>query len=683
MGLKDFLGSLQDRVMFALIGRSIIYNVSWEDPRIDCELLDLHSDDTILMLTSGGCNVLDMILEGAKRVVAADLNPRQNALLELKKLCIKNLTYDQFFELFAKSNYKLFGEVYPRLRSQLSPFSQGFWDENKSFFKSVMWSGMSGVAALWMMRVCRMFGLGGLIDGACTGSARALPAPHPAPPPPSPEVKECPTLAAQREVYGRYEPKVYAVAAWINATKRLWCPLIAVPASQLHLFDGNIVKHTMDNLFLNTHIAKDNYFYYGYMYGGYTKECCPRYLREEHYETLRAGVDRIEVQTGTLQDVASRYPDGYFSRYILLDHMDWMPMSMVLDEWSVFVTKARSDCRILWRSFATHQHIVPLKYLDFHEDNVRAALRQYPDRVAMYNSTWLATIPKDTTIVARKEYRPPATVLQDLNVLWNMYFHPISGQTHEARLNSFYSGQATSYDVFRYRFLHGRVPMIEAMPTLVGATWLDIGGGTAANLEHFSEHIGKTNLFKKIIVLDLCKPLLDVADERIKQRGWGKVVKTLLADATDANAPGLPAPGSVDVITMSYSLTMIPDWNMALSNVRTLRRAAAPVSSHPAPLLPAGLPPPACWRLHRDLGLHGATGAQLGDAQILARCVCAGRHPADDGARGLAACHVPRGCVHRGDGRLPLPAPPQGAVLLLRGAEGVVGSVHKSFPLSA
>lgn len=151
--------------MFALIGRSIIYNVSWEDPRIDCELLDLKDNDTILMLTSGGCNVLDMVIEGAKRVVAADLNPRQNALLELKKAAIKTLKYEEFFELFARSNYALFVEVYPKMRPLLSPFAQGFWDENKSFFKSVMWSGMSGVAALWMLRICRLFGLGGLVDG--------------------------------------------------------------------------------------------------------------------------------------------------------------------------------------------------------------------------------------------------------------------------------------------------------------------------------------------------------------------------------------------------------------------------------------------------------------------------------------------------------------------------------------
>lgn len=41
-------------------------------------------------------------------------------------------------------------------------------------------------------------------------------------------------------------------------------------------------------------------------------------------------------------------------------------------------------------------------------------------------------------------------------------------------------------------------------------------------------------------------------------------------DATSADVKGMPPAGTVDVVTMSYSLTMIPDWEAALINVRTL-----------------------------------------------------------------------------------------------------------------
>jgi len=351
----------------------------------------------------------------------------------------------------------------------------------------------------------------------------------------------------------------------VNFTKRLWCPFIAVPANQLHLFDGNVVKHAVDNLFLNTHIAGDNYFYYGYMYGEYSETCCPRYLKRENFPRLRALIDRVVIRTGTLQEVAASFPDGHFSRYILLDHMDWMPMSMVLDEWSVFARKARSDCRVLWRSFSSTQHIAPLKYLTYHPANVAASLRMYPDRVAMYNSTHLATIPPTLALLPRVPYAPAASAAQDATVLFSNFLHPISGSDHKSKLESFYALQASSYDSFRHRFLHGRVPMIEAMPTPKEGVWVDLGGGTGANLEHLGERL---HTFSKVFILDLTPSLLAVAKERVAARGWGKLVSCVEGDATVKGVAGLPKAGTVDLVTCSYSLTMIPDWKAAIENVR-------------------------------------------------------------------------------------------------------------------
>ena len=34
-------------------------NVAWEDPRIDQHLLRMGAQDTLLVLTTGGCNVFD------------------------------------------------------------------------------------------------------------------------------------------------------------------------------------------------------------------------------------------------------------------------------------------------------------------------------------------------------------------------------------------------------------------------------------------------------------------------------------------------------------------------------------------------------------------------------------------------------------------------------------------------
>jgi len=205
---------------------------------------------------------------------------------------------------------------------------------------------------------------------------------------------------------------------------------------------------------------------------------------------------------------------------------------------------------------------------------------KFPDRVAMYNSTHVATIPAHVGFVPRRDYAPRATCGDDARVLFNNFLHPISGKSHQERLESFYAGQAQSYDAFRHRFLHGRVPMIEAMPSQKGGVWVDLGGGTAANLQHLG---GAIDVFSKVVVLDLCRPLLDVAKERIAAEGWSNV-SAIEGDATRADVKGLPKAGSVDLVTMSYSLTMIPDWRAALDNVskRAHKRARA-ARAHPPP----------------------------------------------------------------------------------------------------
>ena len=50
--------------------RCVIYNISWEDPKVERELLKFGPNDRILTISSAGCNVLDYLIEGPEVVVA-------------------------------------------------------------------------------------------------------------------------------------------------------------------------------------------------------------------------------------------------------------------------------------------------------------------------------------------------------------------------------------------------------------------------------------------------------------------------------------------------------------------------------------------------------------------------------------------------------------------------------------
>lgn len=148
--------------------------------------------------------------------------------------------------------------------------------------------------------------------------------------------------------------------------------------------------------------------------------------------------------------------------------------------------------------------------------------------------------------------------LADLKILYHLALKPVRGKDHAARMESFYSGQAEAYDDFRKRLLKGRQEMYSAIPVPAGGTWIDMGGGTGANLEYLGESLGR---LAKAYVLDLSPSLLAVARKRIADRGWSNV-EAVEADATTFQ----PASGPVDVVTFSYSLTMIPDWFAAIEN---------------------------------------------------------------------------------------------------------------------
>ena len=88
-------------IALAIKEQKVIYNISWEDPRVEREELKLSSDDVVLTISSAGCNVLDYLLEKPKHITAVDLNEAQLAVLDLKLACVAaKMPQHDFFALW-------------------------------------------------------------------------------------------------------------------------------------------------------------------------------------------------------------------------------------------------------------------------------------------------------------------------------------------------------------------------------------------------------------------------------------------------------------------------------------------------------------------------------------------------------------------------------------------------------
>ena len=150
----------------------------------------------------------------------------------------------------------------------------------------------------------------------------------------------------------------------------------------------------------------------------------------------------------------------------------------------------------------------------------------------------------------------------DLRVLYHLMLKPVRGKDHAARMESFYAGQDEAYDDFRDRLLQGRRGLFSSIGVPKDGVWVDMGGGTGSNQELIGPRIADA---RRVYIVDLSHSLLEVARRRITRHGW-RNVETAEADATTF----CPLEGLADVVTFSYSLTMIPDWFAAIENALAL-----------------------------------------------------------------------------------------------------------------
>ncbi len=332
------------RIFTTVHGNNLVYNTCWEDPRLDRVALDIGPDDNVLVITSAGCNSLDYALAEPNHVNAVDMNPRQNALLDLKMSAIRNLEFDDFFKMFGEGRLPGARKIYEqKLRQSLPAWSQSFWDKKIKWFdhrkKSFYYRGTSGTVA---RIIC-----------AYTDNVIRV-RPH------LDALLNAETIEEQREIYENHLQKKFWSSLMKFAMNRdTTMSMLGVPKAQRKQietqYEGGLVKFIrdcMESVFLDLPL-KDNYFWRVYMNGAYTRECCPEYLKEDNFEKLKGGlVDKVSTHTDSVQGFLEKH-DGTISRYILLDHMDWLSdqfFPLLESEWQAIFDRAAPNARAIWRS---------------------------------------------------------------------------------------------------------------------------------------------------------------------------------------------------------------------------------------------------------------------------------------------------------------------------------------------
>jgi S-adenosylmethionine-diacylglycerol 3-amino-3-carboxypropyl transferase len=361
--------------------------------------LQLKPDDRLVVISSAGCNALDYLLAGAGEVNAIDVNPIQNALLELKAAAARTLDYASFFALFGAGYSPWARQMYlDALRAELTVPSRAYWDRHIGFFlgkgwrKSFYYRGTSGLLAKLV-----------LTNAQVLHRLRR----------PIDELLAAGSIDEQAEIYNaKIRPRIWT--PWLRwfLSRGLTLSLIGVPWPQrdqiTNQYPGGVPRFIQDAL--ETVVTKlpfqDNYFWRVYLQGHYTQDCCPEYLKPQNFRPLQERLSRLKIHTGTMTEFLRRTEPG-ISKFVLLDHMDWMDFNNpegLVDEWNAILEKARPGARAIFRSAG-----LKVSYLDHlrvryqgRETELGALLRQQTDlarelhardRVHTYGSFYIADLP--------------------------------------------------------------------------------------------------------------------------------------------------------------------------------------------------------------------------------------------------------------------------------------------------
>jgi S-adenosylmethionine-diacylgycerolhomoserine-N-methlytransferase len=129
-----------------------------------------------------------------------------------------------------------------------------------------------------------------------------------------------------------------------------------------------------------------------------------------------------------------------------------------------------------------------------------------------------------------------------------------------ARMDAIYRPQRRIYDATRRFFLPGRDALIAGLALPHGGKVLELGCGTARNLVRAAAAWPKARFFG----IDVSGEMLKSARKKIDHAGLGETVMIAQGDATRFDPQLLFGEDRFDRVFISYALSMIPDWEIAI-----------------------------------------------------------------------------------------------------------------------
>ena len=356
----------------------LVFTHNWEDPECDQAALKIKSNDAVLAITSGGCNVLGFLLFDPEIIYSIDINPAQSYLLGLKIAAIKCLEFDEFISFAGLKQHDNRLNLYEKMKPFLSNEALRFWNGQEKILTHGFL--MNGKYETFIR-------LAGKFLNFLQGKKRVQ------------------GLFAEKS---REEQEVYFDKVWntrrihylfkILFNKRMLAKRGLV-ADYFHFDDGS--KSFAESFYNRSKKAfrdipvKGNYFVSLYLLGKYSNDKeVPGYLKRENFELIKSRVDRIKIITADAQGWLDSMPAESINCFALSNICELMSEKDTHRLFSAVSATARKNSKIIFRNLMIPREVPEDLRSSIVKDEALSKAIQFDDRSFVYGKVAAYTICK-------------------------------------------------------------------------------------------------------------------------------------------------------------------------------------------------------------------------------------------------------------------------------------------------
>ncbi len=352
------------------LGRDLLYSQCWEDVDVARAALRIRPGNTVLTIGAAGDNTLALLQDDPGCVLALDVNPSQTALMHLKMAAIGRLVdAGQVSRFLGGTSSPDRTAVYKTLRTTLAPEAQRYWDGNLPMIEGgVIHAGRFERYLSGFRRAVLP-----LVPGR-----RAVR-----------EMLRATSLDVQRRIYHEsWDTSRWRLLFRLFFSRSLMGRFGRDPAFFAQCEIADIGDHYLlraEHALTNLPIWTNPYL--TYMLSGRfgTDRRIPDYLRPAVQAIVRERIDRVVVQTASLDDVLRDLPSDSVDAFYLSDVFELSTMTEYSSTLTEIARVGRVGARICyWNNLVTRRRPDALAgALVSHQDEARSLHAQ--DRAFLYS----------------------------------------------------------------------------------------------------------------------------------------------------------------------------------------------------------------------------------------------------------------------------------------------------------